>query len=135
VLLVRARRGVRGTALVRETLLRFGPDHVPTHSDVEYLFFELVLAFDLPEPLRQVPISGPDGFIGVVDFCWPRARVVVEVDSSWHDGPLDKESDAERDERLKAAGYTVVRVRYGAMVANPAAIARKLGVAVRSMSG
>lgn len=129
VLAVTARRGRRGTRLARETLLRFGPEHEPTRSDTEYLFLELVTARGLPEPKRQLAISGPDGFIGVVDFCWPEHRVVVEVDSSWHDGPLDVEEDRRRDERLRAAGYRVERVRYGEMIRDPAGVLRKLGVA------
>jgi hypothetical protein len=131
VLLVQARRGRRGTTLVRDTLLHYGPQHVPNDSDTSTLFDELVRTFDVPEPERQVPVTGPDGFIGVVDFLWPAARHVVEVDSSWHDGPLDREEDALRNKRFEAAGYTWARYRYGDIVARPQAIARELGVASR----
>ena len=34
------------------------------------LFLELVHTYGLPEPERQVVISGVEGFIGTVDFAW-----------------------------------------------------------------
>lgn len=129
VLLVMAKQGRRGTSLVRNLLLKHGPKYVPTGSDTESLFMELVVAYGLPDPERQVPISGPDGFIGTVDFLWRRAEHVVEVDSTWHDGPLDEEDDVLRDKRLEAAGYTVKRYRYGQLIAGASAVARELGVA------
>jgi very-short-patch-repair endonuclease len=130
VLLVMARRGRRGTVLVRKLLLKLGPKYEPTRSEAESLFVEILETYEVPTPKRQVPISGPDGFIGTVDFLWPDARHIVEVDSRWHDGPLDEATDEERDRRLQAAGYSVARYRYGRMVADPAGIARELGVAI-----
>lgn len=112
VLTVLAKRGRTGTRLVRRLLQRFGPDHEPTWSETESLFMELVDAYGLPIPKQQVPISDEYGWIGTVDFFWPDARLVVEIDSTWHDGPLDREADRERDRRLEAAGYVVKRFRY-----------------------
>jgi Protein of unknown function (DUF559) len=127
VLSVTGKRGRRGTRLVRELLLRFGPDYEPTWSDTESLFMELVWATGLPEPEKQVALSDVRGFIGVVDFLWRDAQVVVEVDSTWHDGPLDTAEDAERDERLTAAGYVVKRYRYRHLLAEPDRIRGELG--------
>src|SRR3546814_3092345 len=70
-----------------------------------------------------LPISS--GWIGTVDFLFEQVRHVVEIDSSWHDGPMDRAADAERDEALRAAGYTVERYRYGRLVGEPAAVARE----------
>jgi very-short-patch-repair endonuclease len=131
VLAVTARRGRRGTTLARNTLLHYGPKHEPTRSDSETLFLELVRAYDLPEPERQVAMTDEHGFIGTVDFLWPRARHVVEVDSRWHDGPIDEEEDLQRDERLRRAGYTVDRYRYGDIVRRPTAVAHEVGAATR----
>jgi very-short-patch-repair endonuclease len=128
-----ARRGRRGSSLVRAILLRYPPDHEPTQSDTEFLFMELLDSSNLPHATRQHRVSGPEGFIGVVDFAWPDHRLVVEVDSTWHDGPLDVASDARRDELLRAAGWRVVRLRYRDIVANPhkviARITNELGAA------
>jgi hypothetical protein len=129
VLSVQAQRGRRGVWLVRRILRRFGPNYVPTRSDVETMFFELCRDRGIPEPDKQVAVSGPRGFIGVVDFLWPKVRHIVEVDSSWHDGPLDEEIDEERDELLRAAGYTIARYRFGHIVLEPDRVTRELGAA------
>lgn len=130
VLLVLAKRGRAGTQLVRQLLTKYGPKYKPTHSDTETLFLLVLEAYNLPEPEKQVAMVDDGGFIGIVDFTWRNSRVIAEVDSSWHDGPLDEEVDDERDRRLRALGYDVHRYRYGDIVTRPGRIARKLGVAV-----
>ena len=134
VLTALAKRGRGGTRLVRGLLLRFGPDYEPTQSDAETLFLELVDAFGLPEPEKQVDVSDVEGWVGTVDFLWRTERVIVEVDSTWHDGPLDRERDAERDRRLTAAGYTVRRYRYRDLVGDSHRVHRELVVAIRHMT-
>jgi very-short-patch-repair endonuclease len=132
VLLVLAKRGRRGTRLVRSLLKRYGPRHRPTQSDVETLFHDLVLDRGLPDPERQAVITGPHGWIGTVDFAWRRAKHIVEVDSSWHDGPYDEEVDLQRDADLRTAGYTVARYRYGQIVLSPDRLIRELGAAIEA---
>jgi hypothetical protein len=66
VLAALAQRGRRGTRLVRQLLLRFGPRYVPTRSATETLFFELVASFGLPEPEKQAVITDIEGWIGTV---------------------------------------------------------------------
>lgn len=126
ILVVMARRGRAGTVLVRKILRRFGPEYTPTRSDTETVFFELLRTYRVVEPDKQVPVAAERGWIGTVDFVWRRAKLVVEIDSGWHDGPLDKEEDAARDDALRAAGYTVKRYRYGDVVFEPARVAREL---------
>jgi very-short-patch-repair endonuclease len=126
VLSVLARRGRRGTRLVRTLLEHYGPRHEPTRSDVETLFLELTRHHGLPDPERQAVITGPEGYVGTVDFAWRGARLVVEIDSSWHDGPLDADDDTDRDRRLGAAGYTVRRYRWGDLAVRPEPVAREL---------
>jgi very-short-patch-repair endonuclease len=111
-------RGRPGTALVRELLKRFGPRYRPTKSDGESLFVELLDVFNLPMPERQVRL-GCTTFIGTVDFLYRPQRVVVEIDGSWHDGPLDQAYDEERDDRLTAEGFEVVRIRYADLILRP----------------
>ncbi|HKA83718.1 MAG TPA: DUF559 domain-containing protein [Acidimicrobiales bacterium] len=134
VLAVLARRGRRGTRLVRRLLLRFGPTYVPTRSDTETLFLELVASFGLPEPEKQAVVTDVEGWIGTVDFLWRAERVIVEVDSGWHDGPLDKARDEERDRRAEDAGYAVRRYRYRDVVGEPNRVHRELVVAMRRMT-
>lgn len=134
ILAALARQGRSGTRLVRKLLRRFGDSYEPTRSDVESLFVDVLDAFSVQLPENQVKVSGVDGFIGVVDFLWCAARLVVEVDSAWHDGPLDIEADTVRDERLAAAGYAVKRFRYRELVLEPERVVREL-VTVLGRSG
>ncbi len=126
VLLSLAKRGRSGTVIIRSLLTKFGPKYVPTKSDGESLFIEVLRAFGEPEPERQVRLGDDDGVIGTVDFLYRAAKVVVEIDSSWHDGPLDEESDALRDKRLRAIGYEVVRIRSGDLVRAPGRVMKEL---------
>lgn len=43
-----------------------------------------------------------------MDFCCVEAMLVVEVDSSYHDGR--RAEDAARDRELKGRGHAVVRI-------------------------
>jgi very-short-patch-repair endonuclease len=130
VLSVLARRGRRGTRLVRQLLDHFGADHTPTWSDVETILDELIRSRGLPAPERQAAIAGPHGWIATVDFCWRHARHIVEIDSSWHDGPLEAATDEERDADLLAAGYTVARYRFGDLVLQPDRVASELAAVI-----
>jgi very-short-patch-repair endonuclease len=65
----------------------------------------IALATDLPEPLVNTVHEGEE-----LDFCWPDCRLNVEVDGPGHRRPAVKRADARRDGKLKAAGYTVVRL-------------------------
>ena len=88
--------------------------HEPTASDTEELFLEGWCTRTASRSLRSKWRSATSsGWIGTVDFLWRRPRHIVEVDSTWHDGPLDSEADEQRDRRYVAAGYTVSRYRYG----------------------
>ena len=54
---------------------------------------------------RQVPIAGL-----TVDFAIRSKRLVIEIDGSIHDLKAVQINDGLRDDRLKAAGWRVVRV-------------------------
>lgn len=74
---------------------------------------------------RQAPLAG-----AVVDFFCAELKLVIELDGGVHD--LKEAEDAIRDERLRSAGYTVLRVRNSAFTTNPAvvldAIRRRAGL-------
>lgn len=54
---------------------------------------------------RQVPIAGL-----TVDFAIRSKRLVIEIDGSFHDQEAVQIDDAARDERLRAAGWRVIRI-------------------------
>lgn len=120
------RRGRPGSTLAREVVDRLSSSYVPTTTDGEHLFAELVDLCGLPQPRRQVPISGDHGFIGTVDFLYDDARLVIEIDGKTHERPLDRESDAIRDAEMEAAGYVVWRIPYLRLVRGPEAVMREL---------
>jgi very-short-patch-repair endonuclease len=47
----------------------------------------------------------------IVDFYIASARIVIELDGSYHNLPSNKESDAARDAELEKLYITVVRYR------------------------
>ena len=119
-------RGRSGSALIRRLFLKLGPDYVPTQSEGESLVMEIVDALDLLEPERQVPMSDHQGWIMNVDFLWRAAGLVLEVDSIWHDGPLDRKMDREQQRRLEADGWEVWRWPYRRLVVNSPRFGKQL---------
>jgi very-short-patch-repair endonuclease len=79
-----------------------------TRSELEARFLALCRRHRLPQP--QVNVSlGPF----TVDFLWPAARLVVELDGYRAlAGRTAFEADRARDVELKALGYDVVRLTW-----------------------
>jgi hypothetical protein len=119
-------RGRSGTALIRRLLLDLGPDYVPTQSEGESLVMELVDAIGLPDPERQVPMSDDQGWVMNVDFLWRASGLVLEVDSTWHDGPLDRRMDRTQQRRLEDAGWEVWRWPYRRLIVNAPRFGKQL---------
>jgi very-short-patch-repair endonuclease len=62
-----------------------------------------------------------------VDFLWPRARLVVEMDGyRYHRGRAAFERDRIRDLRLRELGYTVIRLTQRQLLEEPAVVVRIL---------
>ncbi len=61
---------------------------------------------------RQVPVAG-----FVVDVFCPELRLVIELDGGVH--RLREDEDARRDERLREAGFEVMRFENAAFEGNP----------------
>lgn len=106
-----ASRGRAGTACMRNILDGRGPQYIPPASEFEREFFAILEAASLPKPVRQLDVGDEVDWIGRVDLAYPEFKVIVEIDSDrHHTSKLDREADAERDRRLIAAGWRVVRV-------------------------
>ncbi len=126
-------QGRAGTVLLRSLLSERGPRYVPPESELEARFVELVTSHRLRVPERQVDLGDADSWIGRVDFVWREARLVVEVDgAAFHHGLLDRQRDLDRDERLAAIGWTVLRFDWDDVVTRPAAVADGINAALRS---
>ena len=118
VLATLGRRGRAGTTLMRRLLENLTEGYVPTESELEDLFLDVCRAEGVEEPERQVEF-GIDRPLGRVDCYFRPARVVVELDSRWHDTPEQAEADAWRDLQFAALGIQVVRIRWRRLVQEP----------------
>ena len=106
------RRGREGSTVMREYLSGHPIDWQPPESNLEARFKHVVTEAGFPEPIRQRNVGDTASWIGRVDVIDPKLPLIGEVDSDlFHTAPLDQESDAERDERLKAAGFHVERFK------------------------
>jgi very-short-patch-repair endonuclease len=107
------RRGV--TKLAR--ILAARP--APTRSELEDVVHELILRGGLTAPHVNVAFD-LDGRRVVPDFRWPARRLVVEADgAAWHDNPVVREADAERQALLERHGERVLRVTWRQAVERP----------------
>lgn len=83
----------------------------------------VMAAEGLPEPQLQVEVFDADGLVGRVDFLWEEQGTVGEFDGRVKYGPgadldPDEMSDVlwrekRREDRLRAAGFEVVRFTWG----------------------
>jgi very-short-patch-repair endonuclease len=67
-----------------------------------------------------------------VDFLWPAARLVVEIDGfAYHRTRQAFERDRRRDAQLAAACFTVVRFTWRQLTEEPEAVVAQLAVLLR----
>jgi very-short-patch-repair endonuclease len=82
----------------------------PTHTrrDLEARFTTFLTDRRFPAPQTNVLVEGKE-----VDFAWPASRLIIELDSwEYHRTRAAFEDDRRTDRRLKAAGWTVLRVTW-----------------------
>jgi hypothetical protein len=104
-------RGRRGITALRQLVAERGPGYVPPESSLERRFHRLLDAAGEPPLERQVVVGDAAGPIGRVDALDRERRIVFEIDSErHHSSVVDRRGDAERDARLRGAGYEVVRI-------------------------
>jgi elongation factor P len=114
-ILARHRRR-RGAAALAEVIAT-GP--APTKSELEDVVLDLILRGGHVHPDVNVPYY-VDGRRTIPDFRWPEQRLVLEADSTtWHDNPLAREDDAERQALLEAHGERVLRVTWAQAITRP----------------
>jgi very-short-patch-repair endonuclease len=109
------RRGLR----VLNALLAEGWEEPPElRSGAERELLELIRAAGLPLPVTNTYLEGI-----LVDACWPRHRLVVEIDSyAYHSSPGQFETDHERTEVLQRAGCVVIRFTARRLRRHPGAV-------------
>lgn len=128
-------RRVVGARLLRRAIrqaevlgLPTGPDVVSdrTRSELERRFLSLCRRHNLPQPAVNICIGAM-----TVDFCWMEQKLIVETDGyRYHRGRLAFEEDRERDLRLRALGYDVVRLSHRQVFQESAMVRAVVGAAL-----
>jgi very-short-patch-repair endonuclease len=106
-------------------------EHPFIRSGLERALLRLVASAGLPQPRVNHHVWAGDDLLEV-DFYWPQAGVIVEVDGArYHSTRWRQRRDAEKTARLRAAGYIVLRFTDAEIAGTPerviAAITAALG--------
>ena len=99
-------RGRRGLGPLKAAVAELRGSAPWTQSELERAFHALIREWRLPEPQVNVIV---EGFL--VDFWWPEARLVVELDGyRFHKDRRTFEDDRRRDTKLQLAACMTMRV-------------------------
>jgi len=123
----------RGSGRVRRALARRSPSSPVPASVLESRFDVLVSAAGLPIPDRQHQVRDATGtLVARVDFAYVEARIVIEIDGlRYHAGPDDWRADVQRQTRLGALGWIVLRFSAADIELRP----REVAAAIRNTLG
>jgi len=123
-------RGRGGTGRVTR-LLEGGVCHAETQSELERKALGLFRRFGLPKPECQYDVIEGNRRLAVVDFAWPRVKVIVEAEGfQFHSGREAWESDIARYNALAIRGWTVLRLTHADLQDGAEAFASSLARAI-----
>ena len=106
----------RGAGKLRALL---ADGYVPTRSELEDRALDLLAAAGIERP-EVNPRLVLDGRTISPDLLWRTPRVVVELDgAAWHEDPLTRANDADKQALLEAAGLRVLRITWRQLVDHP----------------
>jgi very-short-patch-repair endonuclease len=110
--------GRKGMGRLRRVAARVDPQMRETRSDAEIDFFALCRDHGLPLPQVNVLVEGY-----LVDFHWPRERLIVETDTySFHGDRRAFERDRKATVVLSSAGYLVHRFTWEMIESEPLSV-------------
>ncbi len=119
--------GRHGIAPLAEALTHLADEAPWTQSEKERHFLEFVRAHDLPEPSCNVIVDGES-----VDFHWPAASLIVEVDGyEFHKTRPVFEDDRRKDAQHQVAGFPVLRYTARRIDRDAAAVAHEIEAMLR----
>ncbi|MGY1632766.1 DUF559 domain-containing protein [Geodermatophilus sp. SYSU D01186] len=126
---LRRRPGGRGSARAREVLPVADP---LAESPMESVLRWLLHAAGLPSPVLQHVVRGVDGCpLARADLAWPDLRVIVEFDGDVHRERDVFVNDLRRQNRLVAAGWTVLRFTSADVLGRPHEVVAEIRRALR----
>lgn len=118
------RSGRRGSAALSSLLVDLGPGYVPSASELEARLFAILREAGLAKPVRQHPLPSLTAE-GRVDAAYPRARLLIEVDSRrWHARFDDFARDQHRTIEAGLLGWRLIRFTWDDLVNRPAWVAQ-----------
>jgi very-short-patch-repair endonuclease len=97
--------GRRRLAVLENALALHASGSAGTRSDAEDAFLSMIREAAAPEPRPNERVENLE-----VDFHWPEHRLVVEIDGPGHRRPRTALDDQKRDQLLREAGWTVLRL-------------------------
>ena len=119
----------RGSARARDVLPVGDPR---AESPMESVLRWLVHEAGLPAPELQHVVRDDAGlFLGRADLAWPDRRVLVEFDGDVHRDRDVFVADVRRQNRLVAAGWTVLRFTAADVLGRPADVVAEIRRALR----
>ncbi|MGH8977179.1 MAG: hypothetical protein ACRDV7_03810 [Acidimicrobiia bacterium] len=114
-----ARRGVRGTRVMRAALELWNPTHRATDSEMETLLLQTVRGRGFPSVVPQYEIFDHLGrFVARVDAAIVEWKAAVDYDSKQeHSDEFQIARDNSRRNRILAAGWTPIVARHRDLLA------------------
>jgi very-short-patch-repair endonuclease len=124
-----ARRGRAGAGVLRHVLDDRALGATRPDGLLEPRLARVLRDHGLPQPVFQYEVRGPSGrLLARVDAAYPDQRLAIEVDGfEVHGTPSALQHDLERQNRLVAAGWTVLRFTWPDVVQRPASVAGRVG--------
>jgi very-short-patch-repair endonuclease len=121
-------RGRPGAGPLNALLRTHAIGSTVTRSELEERFLALCRSRRLPQPAVNVPLHGY-----IVDFLWPPARLIAEVDGrATHGTSRAFQRDRDRDTRLTAHGYRTLRFTWWDVTRRPAVVGDRVRRTLRA---
>lgn len=94
-----------------------------------------ILDAGLPEPVLDHDVFDHDRrFVARVDLAYPHWRIAIEYEGTHHGGRDQWERDIERQARLEAAGWRVIRVSRAMLFRDPRTVVARVAAAIAERS-
>ena len=116
---IASRAGKRGTRALRRALADIGHGAL---SAAERRLHQLLMRARVSGWEADVRIHDAHGIIGRVDVLFPASKVVIEVDGYAYHARSSFQADRTKQNRLVAAGYTVLRFTWADLTDRPGAV-------------
>lgn len=122
------RQGRNGGGPLRDWLDRYFGIRGVSESGLELVVLDGLLDAGLPAPVLQHWVAA-GGARYRLDLAYPDRMICIEVDGAQHrDDEVVIENDAHRTRRLRALGWTVLRIRSDHLATDLLAVIRRLSI-------